>query len=1017
MQSPSFNVKKIIKAGAGAGKTTTLVNDLYSFFNQFKNNYQRQPRVVVTTFTKKATQELKERLLKKAIQENDESFFVYINNKNLIHISTIHGVLNLLIKQNLTSFGLKSNVSVISDSDEDVIEKKILRNLFTENDSYVDLLNHYSTQDLLSFVKSYSELKLQEKNFTVYSSEKFKKIVESQIEIIFHQVSQSIEVISDEKLSKTWQVWIDSFKEYSAIKGVTKKEVLLNWVELNSTKPRLPKETQEASWIAQKNIYDSIDQTRALIKNNYFEVDLFERFSTFHMILTELGEQFHSQKKMLKRSNALMTMRDIELLVSEKLIQGDNFYSQFADTWDFWMIDEYQDTSPLQEQILFKLIGEKSNFLVGDPQQSIYLFRGARSEIFKQKFDEYQRLGRHEIKDKNYRSYRGVLSFINSFFTNEFTQFQAMEYEKSNSLQTYDVEYFEVEEELELEKVVVCEIEKLLVAGENCDSIAILSRDNKSLLKMEKVLRQTSIPYYYHSAGKFFKKREVLDLLQFIKFLFNPHDDINLISLLRSPWVGLTDRKIKELKSFSKNSNQRSFFSSLGWLKEKKILETDFIFLEKLNFYLEAFADKGLSAILKKFAIHSGLLLTSQHQDPSGKMEANIWKVINWVDEIYNDPQLDILFEVDQVLRSGRLQVDEEMETSALVEPKRVQLMTVHASKGLQFKYLFLLSADKKMMPRKRSYFSFSEETKEWSFIIKTLDEGANIYSPLAEEMRSEFAERESEEYWRLLYVALTRAQEKILIFSGETVKNTWSEKLKNFLSAVNANKLNEVGFRQRINRITNENFQDFQLKEHSFAETKKPTKSIDVEDSLGSGIYSHFFQNQLQNFEETKSKESTWSVTSKNDLSFTSEKPSVRALWHKEKGVKLHQSFEYSEQHLDQMKKMDANIPWDNILRDGYREFGFAFKVLDRQLIGSIDIWAEANQIFYVVDYKTGLKENNTKYFEQLEFYAQALNHLKLVPDKAKIELILVYFSLNKVVKKEYLLTSNVNYFHQLFN
>ena len=592
-----------------------------------------------------------------------------------------------------------------------------------------------------------------------------------------------------------------------------------------------------------------------------------------------------------------------------------------------------------------------------------------------------------------------------------------MEYEKKDSLQAYDVEYFEIEEELEPEKVVVSEIDKLLAAGEDCDSIAILSRDNKSLLKMEKVLRQTAIPYYYHSAGKFFQKREVLDLLQFIKFLFNPHDEINLISLLRSPWVGLSDRKIKELKNLSKTSTQRSFFSSLGWLKEKKILETDFAFFERLSFYLEAFADKGLSAVIKKFAIHSGLLLTSQHQDPSGKMEANVWKTINWVEEIYSDPQRDILFEVDQVLRAGRSQVDEETETSALVEPKRVQLMTVHASKGLQFKYLFLLSADKKMMPRKRSYFSFSEDTKEWSFILKTLEEGTNIYSPLAEEIRSEFAQRESEEYWRLLYVALTRAQEKILIFSGEVVKNTWSEKLKNFLSTLNTNESKQEDFRYRLNRINNENFQDFKPKKQASSQLEKSINPAHLDNPSARGVYSYFFENQSQNIEEIKSKESMWSVTSKNNLSFTSEKPSVRALWHKEKGIKLHESFEYSEQHLEQMKKMNEKVPWEKILENGYREFGFAFKFLDRQLTGSIDIWAEVSQIFYVVDYKTGFKENNAKYFEQLEFYAQALSHLKLVPEKAKIKLILVYFSLNKVVEKDYLLTSNLDYFHQLIN
>jgi ATP-dependent helicase/nuclease subunit A len=188
VQSPSLELKRIIKAGAGAGKTTTLVSELYQYFVNFKAQNKKAPKIIVTTFTKKATQELKERLLKKAIEENNEDFFSYINNKNLIFISTIHGVLNLFLKQNAESFGFRKNIEILSESDEELLFEKNLRTLLVDNDELASLLQNYSVSELYQFCMDYQELIKVEPNFNFYTELEFREYIEKNLKDILQNL-------------------------------------------------------------------------------------------------------------------------------------------------------------------------------------------------------------------------------------------------------------------------------------------------------------------------------------------------------------------------------------------------------------------------------------------------------------------------------------------------------------------------------------------------------------------------------------------------------------------------------------------------------------------------------------------------------------------------------------------------------------------------------------------------------------------------------------------------------------
>lgn len=983
VQSPSLELKRIIKAGAGAGKTTTLVTELYQYFVNFKTQNKKAPKIIVTTFTKKATQELKERLLKKAIEENNEDFFSYINNKNLIFISTIHGVLNLFLKQNAESFGFRKNIEILSESDEELLFEKNLRTLLVDNDELASLLQNYSVSELYQFCMDYQELVKVEPNFNFYTELEFREYIEKNLKDILQNFDSVTLRLSQEKITKSWELWVQSYR-------ACKKEGyqwLIDWNEEQGAKPRKGKEDNEPVYSLQVQFTDTLDRLRKIIEQGYLTPQILDGFDAKMQKLKKLGDSFVQLSTVKKQQSSQISLRDIEFLTVEDLEKNKEIYFQFSNEWDFWMIDEYQDTSPLQEKILQVLIGKSPHFLVGDPQQSIYLFRGARSEIFQEKFAQYSQLNQSLTLIKNYRSAAGVLNFINSFFTSEFNQFQAMEITKPESAQDFDLQYLEYNEDIALSDAVCVQLQSLIEKGCELDEIVVLSRTNKELIELEKKLKILGMPYFYHSSGNFYKKRETLDILMFIKFLYNPFDDLNLLSLMRTPWIGFSESEVYQLKQQA--SAMASFVSEVFKLSADPRAS-------RLQKYLEQFSQVGLNEVLKRFLFESGLLLTAHHKDESGQRESNIWKLVNWVQELSSQSESDILTEIDFLLRSSLMEMELASESSAILEPKRIQLMTVHASKGLQFKHVLLLSADIRPKSTNVRTFSKDEEQKKWSFVIKNPQDDSNVYSPLALKQKAFQSDKELDEFWRLLYVAVTRAKEQILVFSDEKPDgNSWAERIKSFLQ-----------------QIKNPNFK-FQ-----FATVKK-----EEIDSLKTLVAKTANQSQIlfdptliyQNSKQERSQLSE-AISYTSSHKYFDFKKSISGVLKKESGVDLHFNYEKSDQHLPLLEKIDPNVPWKQILKQGHKEFGFSFIYEEKKYTGSIDLWAQIGTSCYLIDYKTGDKVDSTGHFNQLMFYAQALKHLKII-NSSEVQLIVCYMTLEKSLKKTYQLVDLKTYLEGKFS
>jgi len=160
MQSPPFElIDIVVRAGAGAGKTTELTQRVLKLAQDFHQKHQRYPHFVVTTFTRKATQELKERLMKEAIKREDPGLVAFLKRPSQLHISTIHGILSLFLAKFGSIMGLSPKLIVVSDSRERFQIKKQIRELCQKNPQFNEdfqaLLEGCEFKDLQKALGSY----------------------------------------------------------------------------------------------------------------------------------------------------------------------------------------------------------------------------------------------------------------------------------------------------------------------------------------------------------------------------------------------------------------------------------------------------------------------------------------------------------------------------------------------------------------------------------------------------------------------------------------------------------------------------------------------------------------------------------------------------------------------------------------------------------------------------------------------------------------------------------------------
>lgn len=393
-----------------------------------------------------------------------------------------------------------------------------------------------------------------------------------------------------------------------------------------------------------------------------------------------------------KKQNNLIDFDDYLILCYDILTQNKNKY-----TYDFILVDEHQDSNLVQNLLIKELCPSKNVFCVFDYRQAIYSFRGGNTE-YCMNFEEDWENATVINLDTNYRSSSDIVNSANGFIKKYYGDY--VHYsdsipstnEKGNiKIDSYD------DKGIESIKV-VDDIEKLLKDGKKPSQIAILYRTNSQISNVENELRYRGIEYEISNDSSFFKRKEIEGIMAYLRLILNPHDDDafeKIFKLRNDPLAFFSNKVFDDIKQYS-GTHDTSLYESFIEMKYDKTWQKSNVraFEETINkLRLQKYKDinliKFIDNVIKSF-----------------KMEKYIEEKYTSRDEI--EDRLESLQVLKTFVKGNDLEKFISYVYSATNTKKKfkkdcIKLMSVHASKGLEFEDVFLIGVEDEKFPHKRS--------------------------------------------------------------------------------------------------------------------------------------------------------------------------------------------------------------------------------------------------------------------------------------------------------------------------
>lgn len=521
--------------------------------------------------------------------------------------------------------------------------------------------------------------------------------------------------------------------------GMTKNFTILDSDDVTSLIKKILKE----KGYDPKQVNPSYIRNRiSFIKNEMLSDLEVEKF--FQSDMEQIAYDVYKEYNLKLKKNNSVDFDDLLRLPVLLFRNHADILEHYQDKFQYILIDEYQDTNEVQYQLV-KLLAQKNRnlFVVGDPDQSIYQFRGANYKNILNFEKDYKDAKVVSLID-NYRSTKMILDAANSVIRNNKDR-------KPKDLRSHHgegekIHYMRSSDEKQEGSLVISEIRKLIDQGYKYSDIAVFYRTNAQARAIEEQFLKSTIPYKVVGSYYFYSRKEIKDLISYLRLIYNPSDDISLRRVINTPKRGIGATSIDRLETVSSIEGV-SMFEAISSSKEMSF--------------------KHLILELQKDS--ESLSLTELVDD--------ILEKSGMKQELTNDPSLEAELRLDNLMEfksitatfeenTGSAQLGDFLEQISLIadisEHKTsddvVTLMTLHSAKGLEFPIVFLVGMEDGIFPHQNS---FSEE------------DGI-------------------EEERRLCYVGITRAKEKLFLLNtksrmiyGHTNMNPESRFLKEIDSSL----------------------------------------------------------------------------------------------------------------------------------------------------------------------------------------------------------------------------------------
>lgn len=496
-----------------------------------------------------------------------------------------------------------------------------------------------------------------------------------------------------------------------------------------------------------------VEDQKTILRDVYNELGLTSKVFTFKQVLRYISQQKTSQEYLqyILESKKKETNNDIEKVFIRYLEkQQRNFALDFDDLLNFtlyifvnnadvlekWQkrlhyiqVDETQDSSQKQFMLVEMLSQFHNNlFVVGDPDQTIYEWRGAKPEILVD-FDKQFLDSKTIIMNQNYRSTPNILNLGNHIIKNNKIRVDKDMF--TENPEGVDVVHFHAQNDYEEGLWVANEI-KRLISDENCkySDFSILYRANHISRSIEQSLIRENIPYSVFGGIRFFERKEIKDVLAYLR-LIEFGDDLSFLRVVNTPSRGLGKKFIENVARIAEKENISLYSALKENISEKDLNRKGAIeFVEIIEKFRASKGDLIISDLVKEILDVSGLSAFYRTDGDTERLD-NIKELQNSI--ILAETQEEERISLEEYLQEIALYTDMDIEDD---KNERVKLMTIHTSKGLEFPYVFLCGFTEGVLPSAMS--------------IK--------------ERRAKAIEEER----RLTYVAITRAEKAFYMTESE---------------------------------------------------------------------------------------------------------------------------------------------------------------------------------------------------------------------------------------------------------
>lgn len=801
----------VITAGAGTGKTHMLA-ERYLYYLRERNLSPLE--IVAVTFTEKAAIELRSRIRALVNQQLPQRLDL-LAELEAAQISTIHALAGRICQEHFQVIKIPADFQVLDNLEGQVWLGDALQKALTQLPQQVFKVLPYSLlKDVLNRLLD-----------DPYTAEKaLRKGIQDWSKLIANARTQGVKIIvNDPVWQSTWntldqhqgkegdkletirQSVLDAMTNLEEAENINQAIEIIDQVNLRVGSK---KNWQDDGLKTVKNALKTLrESVRRVISQGLFDLklsDADEKLELMLPALTEAYQEVTSYLSRLKLQRKVLTFSDLEIYALQALakVQVQDYYRQ---RWQVFLVDEFQDTNPTQAELLNTLTAQAELTIVGDIKQSIYGFRRADIRVFEQ----FRRRilannGKEVILSTSFRTHQTLISLFNQIFApllaekhqdltayRQETPIQQQIGELFNHLQVLTIgDRFKKEEEEQSPKPNKAQrqrveahslAEKIKQMLDNKTpvfdkqtrqtrpieprDIAILTRTWQPLEMYSEALAALGIPVAPAGGGNLLATREAKDASALLRFLANPRDDIALVAVLRSPFFAISDRLLFQVRNSFEKSAQTS--EDNCWWDELKTAQFPEI-KHSIQVLQQLLKQRQLETPSRIIQIADRL---TGYTAVIANLAGSARRLSDW--QGFQDLVKDLeqgTYDIFGVVRRLKRLYDQEVAVPrpVLAVTNAVSLMTIFGAKGLEWSLVIVADLSKER-PKSSPSVRFDAQL---GVAIKCKNHSGKMQKPVLYSWLEYLQEqKEREEAVRVLYVALTRARDYLILSAAEPYK------------------------------------------------------------------------------------------------------------------------------------------------------------------------------------------------------------------------------------------------------